>query len=82
MINCREFVDFLMGYLDRELPEAQRAEFERHIAECPPCDVYLSQYRDTLRLERDLCPTPDAEIPEEVPEELVAAILAARGRSG
>ena len=80
MITCREFVDFLMGYLDRDLSPAQRAEFERHIADCPPCEVYLDQYRDTLRLEKEICRDPGGAVPEEVPEELVSAILAARAR--
>ena len=80
MITCREFVDFLMRYLDRELPASERAEFERHISDCPPCEVYLDQYRDTVRLEKTICPEPEGEVPEGVPEELVAAILAARAR--
>ncbi len=79
-MNCREFVDFIMRYLDRELTDAERAEFDRHIADCPPCDVYLGQYRDTVRLAKDLCPDPEAELPAEVPEALVEAILAARAR--
>jgi anti-sigma factor RsiW len=74
-------VDFLMRYLDRELSEEERAEFERHIADCPPCHVYLAQYEDTVRLEKELCPDPAGELAEEVPEELVNAILAARQRS-
>ena len=36
-MTCKEFVDFLMDYLDRQLPEQSRTEFERHIEECPEC---------------------------------------------
>ena len=82
MISCREFVDFLMRYLDQELAEGERSSFEQHIADCPPCGVYLDQYRDTVRLERQICPDPDGDVPEDVPEELVAAILTARTRQG
>ena len=71
-----------MRYMDRELSPAERAEFEGHISDCPPCEVYLDPYRDTVRLERELCPDPEGHVPEEVPEELVAAILAARARQG
>ncbi|MHC4225207.1 MAG: anti-sigma factor family protein [Planctomycetota bacterium] len=81
MITCRDFVDFLMRYLDRELPAGERANFEQHIADCPPCHVYLAQYEDTVLLEKEICPDPEGELSEEVPEELVAAILAARQRS-
>ena len=36
-MKCREFVDFLMAYLDEELDPDQRALFESHIKACPPC---------------------------------------------
>lgn len=36
-MNCREAVDHLYEYLDRELtPEAER-EVRQHLADCPPC---------------------------------------------
>ena len=79
-MTCREFVDFLMDYLDQSLPTAQREIFEGHFVECPGCVTYLETYRETLRLEKTLCgDDPDAPVPEDVPEGLVAAILAARG---
>lgn len=80
MITCREFVDFLMRYLDEELAAGERSDFERHIADCPPCDTYLSQYRDTVRLEKSICADAEGPVPEDVPDELVSAILSARSR--
>ena len=78
-MTCREFVDFLMEYLEQSLPQTQREVFEGHLGECPGCVTYLETYRETLRLEKSLCgDDPDAPIPEDVPERLVAAILAAR----
>ena len=76
-MTCKEFVDFLMAYLDRELPEGQRDVFEAHLDDCPPCKVYLDSYRETVEIGRR-CAGPDAPVPEEVPESLVEAILAAR----
>ena len=81
MITCREFVDFLMQYLDAELEGGQRTEFERHISACPPCETYLDQYRDTVALGKSICDDPEGPVPEEVPEALVNAILAARKRA-
>ena len=40
-MNCREFLDFLMAYLDDELPAAQRAALDDHLADCPSCVTYL-----------------------------------------
>jgi len=78
-MNCKEFTDFLMEYMDGELPGEQRSAFEQHIAKCPPCGEYLSSYEATVRMGRELgCETrdPDAEVPPEVPEQLIQAILA------
>lgn len=80
-MRCKEFVDFLMSYLERDLPDEVRREFERHLADCPPCHVYLDTYRRTVELGRTVCREGDAPVPEEVPDELVEAILAARRTS-
>jgi len=77
-VNCRELIDFLGDYLQRELPPEQQAEFERHLAACTACANYLRTYQATVRLGKAaLSPTED-EAPAEVPEELLRAVLAAR----
>lgn len=77
-MKCREFVEFLMAYDDGELPEDQRASFERHMRDCPPCVTYLETYRETVCLGHQLCQDPEGPVPEDVPEGLVQAILTAR----
>ena len=77
-MNCREFLDFLMAYLDDELPAAQRAALDDHLGDCPSCVTYLDTYRETVRLGRDVCADPEAPMPDNVPDDLVRAILAAR----
>ena len=79
MMTCRQLVDFLMAYLDGDLPEDQRAHFERHLSACPACVVYMNSYVETVRMGKVACSAPDGPIPGDVPEELVRAILAARG---
>jgi anti-sigma factor RsiW len=76
-MTCREFVEFLMAYLDRELEARQRDVFEGHMRQCPACVAYLDTYRTTVALGAELG-DPDSPVPEEVPDELVRAILAAR----
>jgi len=78
-MKCREFVEFLMEYLDGALAHAEQTVFERHIEDCPACVNYLRTYRETVRLGNRIC-APDAEVPPDVPEELVQAILSARVR--
>jgi len=77
-MNCREFVDFLMTYLDGELEEGPARVFEEHMRLCPPCLVYLDTYKDTIRLGQAACRDELERSLEEPPEQLVRAILAAR----
>lgn len=65
-----------MSYQENELPPGERAEFERHLAACPPCQSYLDSYDKTVALARESA--EDGPVPAEVPESLIAAILAAR----
>lgn len=76
-MTCRELVDFLMAYLDGDLPAAQRQLFEEHLIECAHCVAYVRSYRDSVALAKACADEP---VPSEVPAELVAAITAARAR--
>jgi len=78
-LSCRDLIEFLARYLDGELPPDERARFDAHLAACPYCVDYLASYRETIRLGREAC-EPDAGPPEDLPPELVDAILASRTR--
>ena len=77
-MTCREFIDFLMAYLSGELSASERAEFERHLADCPDCSAYLKSYEETIKLGKAVFTELEAPVPQDVPEELVQAILASR----
>ena len=79
-MRCREFIDFLLEYLSGELSASAGAEFERHLADCPDCSAYLKSYEETVKLGKVVFADPDAPVPQDVPEELVQAILASRRR--
>ena len=79
-LSCREIADFLMAYEDGELAEPARREFDAHLAECRDCVAYLASYRATVALGKRAFADEDAAAADEVPEELVAAVLAARRR--
>jgi anti-sigma factor RsiW len=79
-MNCKEFVEFLMAYINEELPPEEAREFEQHIKDCPPCINYLDTYRETLELEKHAY--DEEALPEGAPPEaLVQAILAARKKT-
>jgi anti-sigma factor RsiW len=77
-MTCREFVEFLMDYLSQDIPADSREIFERHINACPDCVQYLATYKQTIVLCREAFDVKEEEIPAEVPEDLVQAILAAQ----
>jgi anti-sigma factor RsiW len=77
-ITCHELLDFLYLYLENELPEDRRTEFDRHLAVCDPCREYIRQYKDSIRLGKSAYRDPGTA---DVPEELVQAILKARYRA-
>jgi len=79
-MTCREFVEFLMQYLEGELPSERQAIFDAHLAECPWCVVYMSNYRQTIQLGHAAFESTDEPIPAEVPYELIQAVLAARSQ--
>lgn len=83
-MTCRELIEFLDEYeAGAQRPEV-RAEFERHLRVCPQCRDYLKTYRDTLVLARASCEEHGDRVPDEVPEDLVRAVLSAQraGRAG
>ena len=80
-MTCREFADFLFDYHAGDLPEEEKVAFDRHLALCTNCVEYLRQYQATVQAGRAAFAASDAEVPPEVPEQLVKAILAARTRT-
>jgi anti-sigma factor RsiW len=79
-VTCREFADFIADYLSGELPADTRAHFDRHIGLCRNCEQYLSHYKTTVALGKRAFQDDAAEVPADVPEELVKAILSSRSK--
>lgn len=77
-MTCRELAEFIADYLAGEIPADTRQHFEHHLSRCPNCVNYLAGYKTTVELGRRAFEDEDADLPPEVPEELVRAIIAAR----
>jgi len=78
MITCKEFEEFVADYTDGELSTKQCSRFERHLNLCQECQQYLLAYQRTIEVSRAIFPSPDEPLPDEVPEDLINAILKAR----
>ena len=78
MITCNEFESFILAYLEGDLPKRQKVVFEFHLKMCRECREYLQAYRATIDLTRDAHEAELKKLTDQVPEDLVKAILAAR----
>lgn len=77
-LTCREVADFLGAYAAGDLGPLERRVFDAHLAGCADCGTYLAQYELTQRLVRR---AGDSALEAGMPEQLVAAILAAKALS-
>ena len=80
MMTCREFEDFIVDYEDGALPRSKRFVFELHLATCSDCRRYHGAYRGSIALSKAVFQKSDETMSAEVPEDLVNAILYARGQ--
>ncbi len=80
-ITCAEFEAFLLDYHEGNLSERQREVFEYHFTICPHCRVQFTAYLRTIELGRRIFAAGEEAVPEEVEDELINAILAARSGS-
>ena len=63
-LSCRELVELVTDYLEGALAPVDLQRFERHIAGCDGCTLYLAQLRETIRITGTITTddlSPDAE---------------------
>lgn len=49
-LSCHEVVDLVTAYLEDALTTADRAEVDRHLADCEGCRTVLDQWRTLIDL--------------------------------
>jgi anti-sigma factor (TIGR02949 family) len=69
-LDCQDVVEVVTDYLEGELAPDDRRRFDRHLAACEGCQVYLEQVRTLIRMAGR--PTVEA-----VPPETMAGLLRA-----
>jgi len=78
VISCAEFNQFIIDYLERNLPFGQRAHFRLHLVFCRKCRAYLDSYKKTIALGKKAFADHERPAREEAPPELIRAILSSR----
>jgi len=81
LLTCREVAALLGDYVERDLPSAQRAAFEAHLAGCDRCVTYMRRYEQAVRLGKRAFDCEDASIEASLPPSLLCAVLTALRRS-
>lgn len=76
MIDCEQFENFLLAYIEDDLSPSQRRVVNLHLRACPDCRRYVTDYRRTLQALKVSKVEDDATL-AEVPEDLIQAILKA-----
>jgi predicted anti-sigma-YlaC factor YlaD len=76
-LTCRELVELLTDWLERALPEADRARVDAHLDGCADCRAHLGQMLVVIALTERL-----GEEPEDHPGEWVDRSPGRAGASG
>jgi anti-sigma factor RsiW len=74
--TCQQLIDFLDDYIAGDLPTDRIEGFESHLSRCPSCVAYVASYRETIRIAQHTFRVGiNIEI-EDIPTDLLTAILA------
>ena len=60
MLTCKEFDDFMVDYLDRNLPVWPKYMCWLHVKMCKECAEFLREYQRTIKLGKSAFDAPDA----------------------
>jgi anti-sigma factor RsiW len=58
VITCQEFVEMVTDYMENVLLPETKAQFEKHADNCPGCDTYLNQMRQTIAILHKIADEP------------------------
>jgi predicted anti-sigma-YlaC factor YlaD len=71
--TCQELAEFLTDYLEGVLTPAEHASFDRHLAGCSNCTLYVEQMRVTISVSGRIA---EDEIPLGLRDELLLVFRA------
>ena len=74
--RCRDLVEMVTDYLEDALTAERRRQFEAHVLDCPGCEAYLGQMRQTVAA---LGALGDERVAPHRRERLMAAFRGWRG---
>ena len=57
-LTCQQVVELITDYLENVLLAETRKRLEEHVANCPGCETYMEQIRQTINLVHTLAEEP------------------------
>lgn len=78
MLTCKQFDEFMVDYLEQDLPITQMFSCWLHLKLCRDCKKFVREYKQAIALGQQAFEDPDDPVPESVPEDLINAALAHR----
>lgn len=81
MLTCKQFDDFMVDFLEHDLPFSQKLGCWMHLKMCRDCSKFVRQYQQTITLGKQAFDNPDEPVPDSVPEDLIKAALAHRQKA-
>lgn len=76
-MDCKKVADLMSMYMDNELNELQKAEFEEHIDRCPLCAKELNDILKILEILHDM---KEVELPDDFNDTLYEKLLQAKSK--
>ena len=76
-LNCKKVAELLIDFVEESLPEEQHNLLQRHLCGCVDCFIYITTYRETIRLTHAL--PKETPLPPEFALRLRAALEECRG---
>ena len=71
-MNCKDFLELISLYIDSEIDDIQKKEFEKHLNDCKKC---RTEYENVLSVVSMLKDLPDEELPENFCSDLHDKLL-------
>lgn len=68
MLTCEEVNQFIVDYLEGQLPQKTRTQFEQHLSMCPSCVPFLNHYKETIQILHD---DGQLEVPDDIIEHTI-----------
>lgn len=75
MVNCQQAFELIGDFVDSDLSLKGRTRLRLHLLICRHCRRYFSSYRATIRAEKNAFLDVDEPGADEIPDDLIAAIL-------